>query len=215
MTRVPRKRKTRRIKTPKAETASERQQRTAVSFIMQNPFYQQILQAIRSGTPNSKIAEHFVITGVFEGINQKTAVGYLQYFKRAQPALCRPMSVSEDETAPFDYMDRMFNPTFSIIDEETELIRLINLQKARLGMAFSNEREINVLIQSNRREVEELRNLLVDLAKLRGKLGSSMDVNLHGYGDNVKDDLKSIQHDENQRQTIATLVADLAKVSNG
>jgi hypothetical protein len=98
-----------------------------------------------------------------------------------------------------------------VIDEETELLKLISLQKARLGIGFNNERHINMLMQSNRREVEELRNLLVDLAKLRGLMGNSMDVNIKHYNPNVVDDLKGIQQDEQQRGMIATLVSDLAR----
>lgn len=98
-----------------------------------------------------------------------------------------------------------------MVDEETELLKLISLQKARLGIAFTSERQIGMLIQSNRREVEELRNLLIDLAKLRGLIGSSIDVNVKNYNASVVDDLKGIQQDEQQRGMIATLVADLAK----
>jgi hypothetical protein len=208
------KRKVRHVHIPGRETASERQMRTAVQFIMQNPYYTQILKAIRQGVPNSKIAEHFIDRGAFD-VNQKTAVGYLQYFRKAQPGLCRPQVIDENSRAatPNDYLDRIFDGNMVIMDEETELLRLIAIQKARLGMGFANEREIQVLMESNRKEVEELRNLIMDLAKLRGLVGNKMDVNLHGYSDNVRDDLKGIQQDEGQRNLIATLVADLASAS--
>lgn len=213
MSRKPQKnRKKRQVRIPGQETAAERQSRTAVQYIMGNPHYEVILKAIRSGVPNSKIAEHFCSNGVFD-VTQKTAVGYLQYFRRAQPKLCKPLPPSEDSSAGTDYLDRMFDGSQIIIDEETELLRAISLQKARLGIAFNNERHMDVIMNSNRREVEELRSLLMDLAKLRGKVGNQMDVNIHGYSDNVKDDLKGIKQDEGQRNMIATLVADIAKVS--
>lgn len=216
MSRKPTKRKRikRHVKIPGQETAAERQTRTAVQYIMGNPHYETILKAIRSGVPNSKIAEHFVTNGVFD-VTQKTAVGYLQYFRRAQPRLCKPLPPSDEQSAGTDYLDRVFDGAQIIIDEETELLRAIALQKARLGIAFSNERHMDVIMNSNRKEVEELRNLLMDLAKLRGKVGNSMDLNIHGYSDNVKDDLKGIKQDEGQRNIIATLVTDLAKVSDG
>lgn len=202
---------TRNVKVPGQESAAERQTRTAVQFIMGNPHYQTILKTIRQGVPNSKIAEHFISRGVFDGVNQKTAVGYLQYFRRAQSGLCKPQPPGEDDPAGYDHL---FDGNSIIIDEETELLKLISLQKARIGLGFYNEREIQVLITSNRKEIEELRNLLMDLAKLRGLVGSHMDINLHGYSDTVKDDLKGIKQDEGQRNVIATLVTDLAKVSD-
>lgn len=202
------KRKGRHINTGK-ETASERAARTAVQYIMGNPFYPMILQAIRQGTPNSKIAEHAISRGWFD-VNQKTATGYLSYFKKMQPGLCRPQPPSEDKEMTAGY-DHLFDGNSIILDEETELLKMIALQKARLGIAFKNEREIGVLMQSHRKEFEELRELILALAKLRGKLGNSLDVNLHGYSETVKDDLKGIQQDEGQRNTIAALVADLAQ----
>lgn len=216
MARPPKRRRVkRRVKVPGVETPAERQSRTAVAYVLNNPYYDLILKAIRAGNPNSKIAEWGISRGYFD-VNQKTAVGYLQYFRKAQPALCKPLPASQlGATASLDYLDNLFDGSSAIVDEETELLRLINLQKARLGIAFHNERQVNVLISSNRKEVEELRELLMALAKLRGLVGSTMDVNLHNYSDTVKDDLKGIQQDEGQRNVIATLVADLASVSNG
>ena len=202
------KRRGRHINTGK-ETSSERAARTAVQYIMGNPHYTMILKAIRQGTPNSKIAEFCINRGIFD-VNQKTAVGYLQYFRKMQPGMCKPLEPSEDDVNTAGY-DHLFDGNTIILDEETEVLKMIALQKARLGIAFKNEREIGVLMQSHRKEFEELRELIMVLAKLRGKLGSSLDVNLHGYSDTVKDDLKGIQQDEGQRNTIAALVADLAQ----
>jgi len=201
------KRRKRHIYTGK-ETAGERAARTAVQYIMGNPHYHMILKAIRQGTPNSTIAEFCISRGVFD-VNQKTAVGYLQYFRKMQPGLCKPQAPNDDDINTAGY-DHLFDGNSIILDEETEILKMIALQKARLGIAFKNEREIGVLMQSHRKEFEELRELILSLAKLRGKLGNSLDVNLHGYSDTVKDDLKGIQQDEGQRNTIAALVADLA-----
>lgn len=198
---------TRRLKIKGQETAAERQARTAVRFIMDNPHYKHLMAIIRSGTPNTKIAEWAISRGIFD-VNQKTAVAYLQYFKKRHPELCRPKVLEEDENDQISYLDRVFNGALQVVDEETELLRLIALQKARLGIAFQNERQINILMQSNRREVEELRNLIIDLAKLRGHIKTGGDINI-SYGDTIRDDLKSIQQDEQQRTVIATLVKDL------
>ena len=215
MAKIARRKVKRNIHIAGTETAGERQQRTAVRFIMDNRFYPSILTAIRAGTPNSKIAEAGILRGWFN-VNQKTVVSYLQYFRSAQPNLCKPIRRGDDEDGGGELnIDNIFDGNVGIVDEETELIRLINLQKARLGIAFRNERQINILMASNRREVEELRNLIVDLAKLRGLMGNSMEVNINGYNSTVKDDLKNIQQDEQQRNMIATLVHDLVGVTNG
>lgn len=205
------------IKVPRKESPSERQERTAVRFISDNRYYKLILDAIRAGTPNSKIAEHGIARGWFDGQNQKTVVSYLQYFRKAKPEICKPRIADEDAAPGVDYLDRTFDGNSAIVDEETELIRLIKLQKARLGIAFSNERQLNMVMNSNRREVEELRNLIVDLAKLRGLISNNTGVNINmiGYTDTVKEDLKGIQQDEQQRNMIATLVQDLVGVARG
>ena len=210
----------RRIKRPKRqlrvhgqETAAERQTRTAVQFIMGSPYYAQILKAIRSGAPNGKIAEWGIERGWFDQ-NQKTVTGYLQYFRKAQPQICKPQPNQD-----FEYTgggiasyDHLFDGNAAIVDEETELLKLIQLQKARIGMAFNNERQMRILLQSNRKEIEELRNLLMDLAKLRGLIGNTMEINMHSYSEGVQADLKGLQHEERQRNVIATLVSDLAGV---
>lgn len=205
-----RKRLKRRINVAGQETPAERQSRTAVRFIMDNRYYPMILKAIRDGTPNTKIAEFGIARGWFD-VNQKTVVSYLQYFRKAQPGVCKPQPNSEND---FGFSD-LFDGNAIIVDEETELLRLIKLQQARLGIAFRNERELGMIMQSNRREVEELRNLIIDLAKMRGLMGNTLDVNVNGYNQTVKEDLKGIQQDEQQRGVIAMLVQDLVGVSNG
>ena len=210
------KRKSRNITTPNGMSPAEKQTRSAIAYITGNAHYQAILGVIRQGVPNTTIAEHLIARGIFD-CNQKTAVGYLQYFRKAQPHLCRPQrpTGSEESTAPIASYDHLFDGNMAIVDPEVELLKLISLQKARLGMGFNSEREINLLMQTNRKEVQELRELLMDLAKLRGMWGNSMDVNLHGYSETVKDDLKGIQQDEGQRNVIATLVADLGNMDSG
>jgi hypothetical protein len=202
----PRRKSKRKISVVGRETPAQRQARTATQFIMKNPYYPMILKAIRAGTPNSKIAEWCISRGLMD-VNQKTAVGYLQYFRKTQPGLCKPQ-----EDAELPGYDHLFDGNSVMIDEEVELLKLISLQKARIGLAFSNERSLNMVMTSNRREVEELRELLMALAKMRGLVGNRMDVNLHGYSDTVKDDLKGIQQDEGHRNVIATLVSDLAQM---
>jgi hypothetical protein len=206
MAKEPRKRLRRAIKIKGQETPAERQTRTAVRFIMDNPYYSMILAAIRSGTPNSQIAEWAINRGYFS-CNQKTAVGYLQYFRKAQPNLCRPI-VTQDSSE--DDIDVLFDGAQLVMDEETELLRLIKLQKARLGLLYANERRLSLVMSNGKKEVEELRELIMALAKLRGLIGNTMDVNVHGYSDTVKDDLKSIQQDENGRNVMATLITELA-----
>lgn len=213
----PLKRRLRRnIRIDGQETAGERQARTAVRFIMDNRYYTSILKSLRAGTPLSKIAEHGVARGWFE-VNQKTALSYLQYFRKMQPGLCKPQAISDkgDETNDLEYINKLVSGAELIVDEETELLRLIEVQKIRLGIGVMNERRLNMLMQSNRREVEELRNLIIDLAKLRGLITNNTNVHINGYSETVREDLKGIQQDEHQRNVIATLVSDLVRVSDG
>lgn len=191
------------------QTASERQQRTAVSYIMRNVHHESILRAIRNGASNAAIADWAIDKQIVD-VTHKTFVGYLQYFRRAQPALCKP----QEDPNMIGY-DHLFNGNTQVVDPENELLKLIALQKARIGLGFNNERNINVLMQANRREVEELRNLLMELAKMRGQVARpGMDINVKNYGPGVNEDLRGIKQDEQQRDTIATLVADLHKVAS-
>lgn len=191
-----------------AESAAERQTRTAVAYIMRNVHRESILTAIRNGASNAAIAD-WAINKQIVDVTHKTFVGYLQYFRRAQPAMCKP----QEDPNMVGY-DHLFNGNTQVVDPENELLKLIALQKARIGLGFNNERNINVLMQANRKEVEELRNLLMELAKLRGQIsGAGVDVSILNYAPGVNEDLRSIKQDEQQRDTIAALVADLGKVA--
>lgn len=204
---------TRQIKVAGQETPAERQARTAVRFIMDNRYYRFILKAIQDGVPNTRIAETGIARGWFDQ-NQKTVVSYLQYFRKHQPGMCKPQAKGEDLTDNDNLgIGDLFDMNAVIIDEEVELIRLIRFQQARLGIAFRNERNITMLLSTNRREVSELRELIMELARLRGNVKSTMDVNLNGYNQTVKEELKGIQQDEQQRSVIATLVQDLVGLS--
>jgi hypothetical protein len=203
------KRPLRNIKVVGQESPTERQARTAVRYIMDNNYYNLILKAIRDGVPNQKIAEAGIGRGWFDQ-TQKTVVSYLQYFRKHQPGLCRPQPKGDDMNNPANLgFDDLFDGNATILDEEVELLRLIKLQQARLGIGFRNERNIGALLASNRREVQELRNLIMDLAKLRGVVTDNMNVNMIGYNPNVVEDLKGIQQEEGQRNVIAALVKDL------
>lgn len=202
----------RNIKVAGQETASQRAARTAVRFIMDSPHYAFILQAIREGVPNTKIAEAGILRGWFDQ-NQKTVVSYLQYFRKHQPGLCKPIP-KDPENNEYGY-DDIFNANAFILDEELELVRLIKLQQARIGVAFRNERELTLLLDSTNKEVKELRELIMALAKVRGTVSDRMDLAVTGYTNSVKEDLKGIQHDEQTRHNIATLVGDLIGVTNG
>jgi hypothetical protein len=173
---------------------------------MNSPFYSIILAMIRQGTPNSTIAEHCITRGYMD-VTQKTAISYLQYFRKTRAQLCRPLAL--DDASDESNIDTLFDANAIALDEETELLRLIALQKARLGITYKNERNLGTLLSSGHKDVETLNNLLEALAKLRGKIGRSIDMNFHGYPEGVRDDLKGISHDEKQRDMLSTLVGGL------
>ena len=204
----------RRVTVKGQETPAERQMRTAVRVIMDNVHYETILKLVRAGTPNTKIAEWAIMRG-YADVNQKTFVGYLQYFRKAQPNLCKPQIPADEDDDDMEVRlnglgyDHLFDGNKIVLDEELEMLRLIKLQQARLGISFKNERQMGIVLADNRREVEELRNLIMDLAKLRGLVGNNMSVSFLNHPESVKDDLKGIQQDEKQRNTIASLVTDL------
>lgn len=193
------------VKPKDDETATERQSRTAVRFITNNPYYSVILKMLQAGHPNQQIADWGIKRNIFD-VNHKTVVGYLQYFRKAHPELCRPRP-SDEETD----LDKLFEGHILIADEETELLRLIALQKARLGIGYMNEKRMNMLLRDNRKEVAELRELIMELARLRGIVKDTFSVNVN-YGDTVKQDLASIRQDEQNRSVIANLVSDFVSV---
>lgn len=196
------------LSTDKAqETAAERQSRVAVRFITNNPYYSVILKMLQAGHPNQQIADWGIKRNVFD-VNHKTVIGYLQYFRKAHPDLCKPRPRDEEESD----LDKLFEGHILIADEETELLRLIALQKARLGLGYMNEKRMNMLLRDNRKEVAELRELIMELARLRGIVKDTFTVNMN-YGDTVKQDLAAIKQDEQARSVIANLVSDFVSVA--
>ena len=200
------------------ETAGDRAKRTAVKFIRDHSEFPMMLCALREGQPPKSIAEHLIDRGLV-AINMKTMIGYLQYFRKANPVLCRPQALTPQLNNEGNYIegslpgyDHLFDGHAAIVDEETEILRLIQLQKSRLGLGYQSERNMGLLMQHTVKDVQALGDLLEKLAKLRGKVGSRVDMNVHHYDERVKGDLKAIEQDENQREMLANMVAELQGV---
>lgn len=197
---------------PEAESASVRAAKQAVRYVESNRYLPVILTAIRSGTPNATIADFCIERGYFN-VNYKTAISYLQYFRKAKPDLCKPpvglQSLGPDGQPMWSY-DGLFDGNAVILDTATELRKLIEVQKMRVSIDFNTERGMQKLFNTNSKEVQVLRELLETYATVTGQIGKN--TASHGvqhYDDSVKADLQGLQIEERQRAVLSSVVQQL------
>lgn len=192
-------------------TAAQRQMITAVNYITEHPQYPNIIAAIRMGTSNGDIADHFLEKGHFN-IARKTALLYLSAFRRAKPQLCKPRDIEEGENPNNlkDY-DHIFDGNALALTEETELLKLIQLQKSRVSIDFEAERRIGKLFSTTQKEIQVLGELVEKLAKVRGTIKpASQNINNFNLSDDeVRDGIAAIRADEAQRKVIQNTVNDI------
>jgi hypothetical protein len=192
----------------KEMTASEKFDHYAVSYISRHSQYPHVLGAIRLGTGNSDIADHFINRGHFTDISRKTLVNYLSAFRRNKPELCKP---TDGSTTLMDY-DHLFDGNALSMTEEVELLKLIALQKSRIAIDFQAERNIGKLFNTTAKEVQVLGELVERLAKIKGTIKPAS-----ATGASVNDDesvragIDAIRQDEAQRQVIRSAVNDIMK----
>ncbi len=193
------------------ESATERAAKIAVKYIQHSPYYSYILQMIREGTSNKDLAEWGIEHGWFD-VNMKTVISYLQYFKRQSPTLIRPVTPEYETGSEIKGYDYLFDGNAAAMSIETELLKLIKLQKARHAIDFHSERSIGKLFNTSNKEVQVLAELMMHYAKLKGMTGADMNVQVSGhYDENVRSDLQGIHHEERQRAVLTAVAAKLAE----
>lgn len=202
---------------PEPESATARASKQAVRFMENHPYLPVILQAIRAGTPNRTIAEFCIDRGYFD-VNVKTAIGYLQYFRKAKPDLCKPpqgiQAIGPDGLPVWSY-DGLFDGNAVVLDAATEMLKLINLQKMRVSIDFNTERGMQKLFSSNAKEIQVLRELMETYATITGQMGKASGQNaLTGYDDSIKSDLQGLHHEERQRSVLSSVVRQLQDAVN-
>lgn len=195
----------------KPESASDRAARQAIKYIENHPQFRFILQSMQEGTTNADLAHYCCSRGLFD-VNEKTAIAYFQYFRKHKPEAVRPVApqaVNADSLMGYDHLLSGLNT----VSAEDELIKLIKVQKARIAINFAGERTINLLMSSTNKEVIALKDMLMDLAKLRG-LGTNVNVSFGMYDENVRADLQELKHEEQQRSVLTSVVGELVKTTN-
>lgn len=193
---------------PKTLSSSERQELTAIHWVLHHPQYPNILASIRLGTTNADIANHFIERGYFD-ITRKTAMIYLAAFRRKCPDLCRPregangMHTNADgqQVALRDY-DHLFDGNVAIMSLEVELTKLMMVQKQRISIDYSNERSLGKLFSTTSKEIQVLGELMERMHKIKngtGSQGSSAQGLYSGNEDEIRDGLAAIRQDETDR----------------
>jgi hypothetical protein len=188
-------------------TAYERQTIVATNFIMNHSQYPTIIAMMRLGTSNSDIADFFIERGEFQ-INRKTAIAYLSMFRRAHPELCKLMDPNQsDGIVAYDHL---FDGNAAILTSETELAKLIALQKVRISIDFASERNIGKLFNTTHKEVQVLGELIEKYARLR--MGKTLNT-AAGVGavpdHEIRDGVQNIQHDEEKRAALTNAIFQL------
>ena len=201
-------------------TSAQKQDLAAVNFVMHHPHYLNILGAIRLGTTNADIADHFIQAGYFT-INRKTAMTYLACFRRVRPDLCKPTndeSAAHSTNALKDY-DHLFDGNVLALSTETELLKLIAVQKARVAIDFNSERNIGKLFNTTSKEVEVLGGLFEKLHKIKNGTGTNALAQggavFAGNEDEIKDGLQALKHDEASRNAMSGMIHDIMRGVKG
>lgn len=189
-----------------ALTAYERQTRVALNYINKHPQYHAIVSMMRLGTSNADIADFFIERGDFQ-VNRKTAVSYLSMFRKANPEACKP---SEDDNELTSY-DHLFDGNKAVLTAETELAKLIALQKTRIAIDFQSERNIGKLFNTTHKEVQILADMVEKYAKLKGGVVGGASLAGVPLDEGVKDGIQNIQHDEQKRNALTNAIFQMLK----
>lgn len=203
---------------PAPLSAAERQELQAIQWVMHHPQYPNLLASIRLGTTNADIADHFIERGYVQ-ITRKTLMIYLAAFRRKCPELCKPR-VDGDQTSQFglrDY-DHLFDGNLTAMSLEVEMTKLIQVQKQRIAIDYTNERSIGKLFNTTQKEVQVLGELFEKLHKIKtGDSGKSGAGNAFAHGnsdiseDEVRDGLAKIRQDEVDRRVTSSAIRQLVQ----
>jgi hypothetical protein len=197
---------TKEERSAEALTSYERQTKVALNYVNNHPQYPTIVGMMRMGTSNADIADFFIERGDFQ-VNRKTAVSYLSMFRKANPSVCKP---TENDSDILNY-DHLFDGNRAIVTAETELAKLIQLQKARISIDFNSERSIGKLFNTTHKEVAILGELLEKYTKIRmgrGSNGAGVSSSVP-LSEDVKDGVQNIRHDEEKRNVITNALFNL------
>jgi hypothetical protein len=193
-------------------SAAEKQELQAIQWIMHHQQYPNFLQAIRLGTTNADIADHFIERG-YVSVTRKTLMLYLAAFRRKCPDLCKPRGVDTAQFGIRDY-DHLFDGNMTAMSIEVEMAKLIAVQKQRIAIDYINERSIGKLFGTTQKEVQVLGELFERFHKIKnGEKGSSG----HGSGvftgneDEIRDGLNAIRQDEMDRNITSNAIKQLVK----
>lgn len=208
---------------PAPLSAAEKQENQAVQWVMHHAQYPNFLSAIRMGTTNADIADHFIDRGYVQ-VTRKTLMIYLAAFRRKCPDLCRPRSgilgrgtdVDGNAVELRDY-DHLFDGNMTALSLEVEMMKLIQVQKQRIAIDYHSERQIGKLFQTTAKEVQVLGELFEKLHKVKhgeGKTGSGKNAFGHGSGidvneDSIRDGLNAIKQDETDRRITSGAIKQL------
>jgi len=181
-------------------SAAERQELQAIHWIMHHPQYPNLLSAIRMGTTNADIADHFIERG-YVTVARKTIMIYLAAFRRKCPDLCKPREGNNSQFGLRDY-DHLFDGNMTAMTIEVEMSKLIAVQKQRIAIDYITERSIGKLFSGTQKEVQVLGELFERFHKIKaeGKGISGHGVSIFsGHEDEIKDGIANIRQDEIDR----------------
>jgi hypothetical protein len=106
--------------------------------------------------------------------------------------------------------DHLFDGNAAILTSETELAKLIALQKVRVSIDFASERNIGKLFNTTHKEVQVLGELIEKYARLRMGKTLNTAAGINAVSDHeIRDGVQNIQHDEEKRAALTNAIFNL------
>lgn len=178
---------------------------TACRHVMSHPMYSVILDSIREGTKLSEIAKYLAVEG-YLSVTEPTMLRYLSLFRKRYRA-----EIYSGDKKTFD---SEFPADVPSIDVETELMRLIRMQKRRIHSEYAIEQTMGKALNTTVKEVEQGRELLKLLAIVRGDIKPTGAPTGAASPDSASDPearkaLTDLRKDEMERDRMSSLVAQL------
>lgn len=193
-------------------SAAEKVKQSQLRYVLTHPKYKIIAGSFAEGVKMTEIASWFAREGWLDTISEKTFLVYLATFKRAHPDIVKGHVSTRS-------IDALVDANQPDLDEITELVRLVRLNKIRIKAAVDFEINSNGglrLDPETNKAIEGTRVLLETLAKVRGKFGGDGSSIQHGFHSSEgADTLNKLRQDEGARDRLTGLTQQFIGALHG
>jgi hypothetical protein len=180
----------------------EVQARYLINLVANNPQYKLLLASLKSGIGPTQLASHWASQGWIT-VNERTFAEAIRAYRTKHPELI--------EAAPTEGLDEHANPSQPYVDTLRAAKQLLKVQQLRLGIAIKNEKDFNLLLDSNTKAFDSTTKLVETIAKMEGRItdgprGSAPE------DATVVEDLGRVKKDQTSRDRMHNLVKQVLEV---